>query len=894
MRLISCHIENFGKISNQSFDFSRNCNQICQENGWGKSTLATFIRVMFYGFSGEGKRNDIENERKHFKPWQGGVYGGMLTFETNGKEYQIFRTFGTKEKDDVFVLRDAKTNLESKDFSNKIGEELFQIDAESFCRTVFISQNDCQTSTNGSINAKLGNLAENTDDINNFEKVDEQLKSLLNSMSPTRKQGSLYKLKDEIAQIERDVKQGILLDESIDELNQKIATLKTEKEDLQERLEHLQKKQKEISVYQDAKAQREKYADACKQLRIREQNLQEQKAYFPGQIPDENELNEQISYSDDLELCKESVRQSQLNEKEEADLLRLQKVFAKQIPTEADLQNYKNKAKEINELQLSLAQGNLTPEEEEKLAAYQQRIGEPIPKNHEILHFASQWGTRDDIKSKIPGREQEIQQYKEKIKENEQKANQKSALMYMGIVFALVGIGLLFVQVVLGCGLLGLGVILTIFGIYQSRTRKKTVEKENNEYKSQLHEMESKLSVSKGKMASVESKVKHFLQKYQMSYTEENVLAQIYEMKSQCQEYRNLLSKKEMLSSGDSYQNYQALKDSVEAFLLTFYPVEVVQKNPHMEVLFALEKHKELYLSLQKKKGDYEAAKERYQLLSQRLCHYLRDLSFAVEDSMRSQLLEIKEHLQQYKIAQQEYENAKRVKLQLAYAVGGDERFSNGNDFNNCSTNRLDKEIDSAESLEQLAGEMKTCSDRLQEIHESTSQYLRQLNMYQEKRTQIAEDEEQLEFLKEQYREGVLKYKRIEKTKEFLGLAKESFTAKYMEPIMSGFRKYYKVLTGTDASQYQIDANTQLTVKEQGLQRNPQLFSTGYQDLMGICMRMALVDAMYSQEKPFLIFDDPFVNLDAEKTKGGMEFLKEIAKEYQVVYFTCHESRCEK
>ena len=42
---------------------------------------------------------------------------------------------------------------------------------------------------------------------------------------------------------------------------------------------------------------------------------------------------------------------------------------------------------------------------------------------------------------------------------------------------------------------------------------------------------------------------------------------------------------------------------------------------------------------------DYEAAKERYQLLSQRLCHYLRDLSFAVEDSMRSQLLEIKEHL---------------------------------------------------------------------------------------------------------------------------------------------------------------------------------------------------------------------------------------------------------
>ena len=57
MRLISCTIENFGKLNNVTYDFSGECNTICEDNGWGKSTLAAFIRVMFYGFKNEVRRN---------------------------------------------------------------------------------------------------------------------------------------------------------------------------------------------------------------------------------------------------------------------------------------------------------------------------------------------------------------------------------------------------------------------------------------------------------------------------------------------------------------------------------------------------------------------------------------------------------------------------------------------------------------------------------------------------------------------------------------------------------------------------------------------------------------------------------------------------------------------
>ena len=67
--------------------------------------------------------------------------------------------------------------------------------------------------------------------------------------------------------------------------------------------------------------------------------------------------------------------------------------------------------------------------------------------------------------------------------------------------------------------------------------------------------------------------------------------------------------------------------------------------------------------------------------------------------------------------------------------------------------------------------------------------------------------------------------------------------------------------------------------------------SEGRKDLAGICARMAMVDAMYEKDKPFLVFDDSFVNLDDEKMRHALTFLKEVGKEYKVIYFTCRENR---
>ena len=55
MKLIRCHIENFGILHDFDYVFNAGINVIHAENGWGKSTLASFIRVMFYGFDKETK-----------------------------------------------------------------------------------------------------------------------------------------------------------------------------------------------------------------------------------------------------------------------------------------------------------------------------------------------------------------------------------------------------------------------------------------------------------------------------------------------------------------------------------------------------------------------------------------------------------------------------------------------------------------------------------------------------------------------------------------------------------------------------------------------------------------------------------------------------------------------
>ena len=176
MKLLKCHIENFGKLQNFDYNFKDNLNIIKEENGFGKTTFANFIKAMFYGLD---TTNSAKSDRKIYMPWQGGTCGGNIEFEIQGKKYRIERIFEKKAKDDIFKLYDLETNLESNDYTSNIGEEIFKINKEAYERSTYIPQGEIQIQMDDSISAKLGNVLESGNDINTSEMAIKKLEDTM-------------------------------------------------------------------------------------------------------------------------------------------------------------------------------------------------------------------------------------------------------------------------------------------------------------------------------------------------------------------------------------------------------------------------------------------------------------------------------------------------------------------------------------------------------------------------------------------------------------------------------------------------------------------------------------------------------------------------------------------
>ena len=139
MKLISCYIESFGGLRQYALDFSEDITLIHAPNGFGKTTLAEFLRAMFYGFPRKAKTLD-RSRRQKYTPWNGGKFGGNLVFEAEGVRYRLERTFGATPKGDTFNLIDLNTGKKSLRFSENIGLELFQLDGDSFERSTYMPQ----------------------------------------------------------------------------------------------------------------------------------------------------------------------------------------------------------------------------------------------------------------------------------------------------------------------------------------------------------------------------------------------------------------------------------------------------------------------------------------------------------------------------------------------------------------------------------------------------------------------------------------------------------------------------------------------------------------------------------------------------------------------------------
>ena len=137
------------------------------------------------------------------------------------------------------------------------------------------------------------------------------------------------------------------------------------------------------------------------------------------------------------------------------------------------------------------------------------------------------------------------------------------------------------------------------------------------------------------------------------------------------------------------------------------------------------------------------------------------------------------------------------------------------------------------------------------------------------------------------------RYRAIVAAKAFLARAKENLAGRYLDPVEKGCRAYLAFF-GEGANReksLRFAADGIPVYEEKGVFRELAYYSEGARELVGICTRLALADAVFQAELPTLILDDPFVNLDDGKTENAKWLVKELCKKYQIIYLTCKEER---
>lgn len=656
MKIIRCYIENFGKLHQFEYHFTEGVNIINQPNGWGKSTFAVFIKAMFYGLEYTTKRSVNENERKKYMPWQGGNFGGNLDFELDGKIYRIERSFGDKDKDDIFLLYDQNTGLESFDYTENIGEEIFKIDRKAYERSTYIPQKDLNISINDSLNAKLSNLIENTNDINNYNTAVSRLENKAKYYKKTGDRGKISELKAELAGTVR------LLDESAKAMGavqiwrDKLTQKNERKLILEKEQEELHVKVKHAAEYEGRIAKRQHYTELCANLETSEKLLNEKKKFFNGSIPTEEELKKH------------------------------------------------SKVEEIHFLN-------------EKISEEQGKIS---------------------VLQNMP----------------QEKSSPIRVIALIGAAITLIA-GIVAINQVFPAGLVlfAATAVLLCLAIFSKKQKQETG----------LDEATNNLN--------------------------------------------QLIVKKESLE-------------------------------------------KDLY-------------------------SFINHFSVSSKD-YKSALAEIRENLWELNKLQKDFMRYNELK----------KSFEANNDMSSIQISES-----SELSLKQLQNKGILIQKELADLNDEITGIKNNIDALSKKADICSELESEKERLEEELNIDLKKHDLLEKTIKYLGNAKEQFSTRYLVDMNNGFNKYINLIDSGLLEAASMDVKLNVKIEEYGSKREIDYFSEGYKDVIGICSRLALVDALFKNESPFIILDDPFANLDEEKLANALSLIGQISSKYQIIYLICHESR---
>lgn len=758
MKLLKCHVENFGTLSDFELSFSDGLTVINEQNGFGKTTLATFIKAMFYGLPSTAKRDVEKDERKRTLPWQGGNFGGTLDFEQNGKVYRIERFFGAKPKDDEFALYDLSKGSKSDAFSDNIGLEIFGIDAESFERSIYMPQRDIDVQTTDSISAKLGNLVENSDDINNYDNAIAALKkrrqyyTVLNGA-----RGAIADVKREISDLEMKIIESQTAAQNLDILRKTIKEHEDKALAIETELKQVRKSISDAAAVEVTIANKKRRDELTQEITESKEALDEISKQYPNGFMTDSEILELKTLLNELEGAKAKLEVLNQNVADKRELEALKEYFKGNVPTEEEIAAQKNNLKQL-----------------------------------EICRFKLESAVSDN---------------------SQQKPKSKALPVVLGIgamCIAVLGIMLLFFNVVAGVCCISVGVIAALIAGFVY-------------FKA--------LISSISKQGAVQPQI----------------------------DYAQLTTMCEQLT------------EQLNTFVLRYTVGDDFAKILE-EISLKLRDYQRLEQSVLKQNNDIKACSATVDELTQRVLKIFESYA-AVSDNFEQNLAKIVDFKKEFA----------RLTNVVAVCEAKIAEIPEISDEGVEVFEGLD-----VDNLSKREAELQKAQDELRQEITKLSAKAGQLNLIADMLSDLDAQRDGKNEQKQELEQSLLV---IDKTVELLTEARENLSQRYTEPINNGFKKYSSIIEGNDVGDFMIDIELNLNVERFGKAKKKQQFSAGYKDMLDIAMRLALIDALYGEDKPVLILDDPFVNLDDERLKNALACLKKIAENQQIVYLTCHSSR---
>ncbi len=799
MKLISCYVENFGGLHQFSMDFTQGLNVVHEENGWGKSTLSVFLKSMFFGMEYSPKKKLASNERRKYQPWQGGNYGGNVIFSHGEKTYKIERFFGAKDKEDTFALYDMGTGLESRDFSENIGEEIFEVDRDSFAMSVYFPQNELPVSMSDSLNAKINDLDAFGGDIDRYDSAMQLLDEHLKEYKKTGNRGLLGEWENRIAQLNAAAEDGNQAEQELEQRREQLARIKENIRNREEGLAELHRQEKALEEQKTLAASQGHLQHLAQQLSRDQERMKPLKDFFKGGIPTEEDIEQLIQLEEKKKKLETFPSQQLLDQSKEefsadaALLEELKKAFGENIP---DAESFTELTTIAETMKLSERRM------QKKLGAYTE------------------------------ARKKQQQMQRENSEQQQKREKKSRGILLVGFVLVvlLIVLGILLAPFRIPCIALGAALCLLLGG-YKMGLIGKNEDEESYDMEDEANGLQKELEQLQESWEEQKKELALALQPY-CEKQEEDTLHQYEDLRL-------------------TYARYQEQAKRTKNSELKY------KRLLQAEQEFKIYRDRELKLA--------QSEKQRF---SEK---YGMNLSFW---NMRM-LMEIRERKHEYENLRGEYAEHKK---QLE-------------EFQREHPQVEEKGNPEGLSQEQLTREIARLEQERQQLITTRESYRRDMELLT---TRVEEAEgfrrESLE-LQETYEEGKRKADLLQKTMKYLKEAKETFSTRYMDKMREGFHRYMSYIDPGAADRMHLDASLRVKEESGGSLHEDTYLSTGMGEFAGICTRLALVEAMYETEKPFLILDDPFVNLDEEKVQKGMELLRELSLTYQILYFTCHESR---